>query len=231
MSGKLFITIKNGGAKMLKILFFFILLPICSLIYSIPEEDLYKKIKDFYTTEFPEKFLCEIEGETLKNSIDRLPKEAIKDQKNLKIVLLFHKEWGSRVILKGVEEPFMDRFSYIENIFEFIIPFVGKKTYQDFVKKYEIYDIRENVFKMKKKLTSGSFLEITLSKNIVINVKEYKENKLLMNVFIDYKKIEKYAAPINIKVFYYDDNKLRTLKFDLKNYDFNPNIKEEDFLG
>jgi hypothetical protein len=199
--------------------------------YSLNEEFFFNQVQGFFQKEFPQKFSCEIQGDSLTKSIANLPKEAVVDKSKLKITLLFHRKYGSRVILSGVIGAFKDRFSYIENIFEFILPFVQKENYQKFAEKYQIYDIRESSFKLKKKLTSGNYLEIILNKNMISSIKEYKDQKLIINTLIEYEKKETYWVPFLIKVFYYEENQLKILKFNLNYYNLNPKIEEDDFLG
>lgn len=212
------------------ILLFLIVIPVFSFAQS--QEELFNKVKTIFTKQIPEKFSCNIEGETLRSSMQKLPKEAIENPKLLKIIMLFHQQYGTKVILKGVYEPYADRFSYIEGVFEFLTPFLGKNTYKNFQEKYELFDIKNSTFKIRKKLTSGTYLEITLENNQLSNVKEYKNGKLLMNTFIIYTSVEKkYFMPADFKVFYYGEDKLKILKFNLTEFDFNPKINEEDFLG
>ncbi len=192
----------------------------------------FKKVNSYFTKKFPSSFTCQVSGKRLQESVKKLPKEAILNKKNIKIVLLFNKIWGSRVILKGVEEPFADRFSYIENVFDFIFPFIKNKTYKKFIAKYTIFDSKKNNFKFKKRHTKGGYLQIFLKKNVVTNVKEFKNNKLLMNMKITYRKLKKYKVPVNIKIFFYEENnKLKILNFKLMNFNFKPKLKEDDFLG
>ncbi len=201
------------------------------ICFGYSPEKNFKKLNSYLKNKFPEKFTCDINGDSLRESIKKIPKEAILKKEQQKIVLLFHKKWGSRVILKGVEEAFEDRFSYIEGVFEFIYPFIREQKYNTFKVKYDIFDSKRSNFKLRKKLTKGTYLHIFLKKNKVMSAKEYKNNELKMNIDIKYIKKNKYLLPAFMRIFFYEDGKLRSLNFKLMNFNFKPNITEEDFLG
>ena len=200
--------------------------------FSVEPEAIYKIMKNFYQN-YPDTFTCEIDGDKLRSSIASIPKDAVLDPKKMKIRLLFHKQWGSRVILEGVNEAFKDRFSYIEGVFEFIMPFMTNADYASFANKYVIFDGKKTHFKLKKKNTEGSFLEISFQENpsSIPEVKEYKKEELITNISIEYEKIDGYSMPVRLQVRYYEDSKVNMLKFNLTNFNFKPKISEEDFLG
>lgn len=216
---------------MKKKMIFFILFIFPAGILASSEKEIYEKVREYFVKEFPKSFSAKIWGESLEKSIQNIPSEAIQDAKKVHILLLFHKKWGNRVILKGVSEPFADRFSYIEQVFEFIQPFLQESSYEAFRRQYEITDIQENGFRLKKKLTQGAYLEIGLRNGRIGKVKEYKDGNLVMTLYLSYKKMERYILPERIKVFFYEEKKLRILNFELNDFDFQPNITEEDFLG
>lgn len=195
-------------------------------------EKIYERVYRYFMKSFPPKFSCKIEGKALEKSIQSIPKDAFLKGKKPYILLLFHKKFGSRVLLKDVVEAFSDRFSYIERVFEFIQPFSDQLSYKDFQKKYELFKVEANHFQIKKRYTKGSYLKVFLSKKgQIYKVQEYKNSKLFLTLQIRYKKISKYLIPYKLKAFFYEKKKLRILNFDLKNFDFNPKINEDDFLG
>ncbi|PKL14226.1 MAG: hypothetical protein CVV50_02675, partial [Spirochaetae bacterium HGW-Spirochaetae-6] len=164
-----------------KLLFLiFLLLPLLS--QGALDSIHYQKIHKYFTHTFPSEFSCQVESENLSESLSQIPREAISDPKNLKVVFLYHRELGSRVIVRGVTPPFADRFAYIEGVFDFIFPFVRAKNFDEFSRNYSIFDAETSNFKLKKRLTAGSFLQIFLKKNLVSVVKEFKDKELLMNV-------------------------------------------------
>lgn len=201
------------------------------MAFAIGPEEVYQNVGTFFHKNLPDTFTCEIKGDNLQKSMQLIPPDAIKDKKNLKIELLFHKKLGNKVILKGVVTAYEDRFSYIEKVFEFITPFIREKNYAAFAKKYDLYDARESGFKLKKKLTHDNYLDVFMKDGLIAQIKEYKNGKLLMNLNIFYKYFDRYFLPAEIKVFFYDEDKLKILKFELTNFNFNPNISEEEFLG
>lgn len=209
----------------------FILLLLPLLAQGALDLSHYQKIHAYFTRTFPGEFSCQVESENLSESLSQIPQDALTDPKNVKVVFLYHKELGSRVIVKGVTPPFADRFAYIEGVFDFIFPFVRAKTYAEFSQNYTIFDSEPGNFKLKKRLTAGSFLQIFLKKNLVSMVKEFKDTELLMNVQLNYQQIGKFLVPSIFRVFYYEKGALKILNFRLTNFDFKPNISEEDFLG
>jgi len=199
--------------------------------FAITADDMFLNLKSFFSKNMPDTFICEIKGENLSKSVREIPADAVRDKKNLRVELLFHKKWGSKVVLRGVVPAYEDRFSYIERVFEYIIPFLKEKTFADFSKRYDLYDVKDFGFKLKKKLTYENYLDIYIKEGLIAQIKEFKNNKLLMNMNIFYKYQGKYFLPAELKVFFYEEDKLKILKFELTNFDFNPKMTEEEFLG
>jgi hypothetical protein len=210
-------------------LILFLIFP--AFLFAADPVDFYRTIDNYLKKEFPQSFTCKIKGESLNQSIRKIPKDAIQDPDRVHIQLLFHRKWGTRVVLKGVAGPFQDRFSYIERVFEFIQPFLQDLSFNDFSKKYSIFDPRESSFKLKKKFTEGAYLEIQIRESKIFKVKEYKNEELQMRLEIEYQTFEKFVLPVKLKVFFYEKEKLKILNFRLNDFDFQPNLSEEDFLG
>ena len=212
-------------------MFIILFLFLATGLFSVKEKKFHQRISTYFQKDFPKKFKCKIIGDALKKSIKQIPKDAIIDAKNIHIKLIYHKKYGTRIKLMGVNEVFEDRFSYMEKIFEFIKPFVQKQSYKQFNTKYKLFKASRSMVRLRKKYTKNAYLEFKLKKNLIIQVKEYKNDKSQMSMWIKYKKIKNFVLPVFFKIFLYDDKKMRTLRFRLKDFNFMPKITEEDFLG
>lgn len=200
--------------------------------FSSAEQEQFLRVRQYLTERFPGQFSCELEGESLKTSLEKVPADAFLKGQPVKILMLFHKEWGSRVLLKGVSAPFEDRFSYIEKVFDFIFPFIQKERFEDFQKHYTLFDITPESFKLKKNKTQGSYLEIFLTpQGQPRMVKEMKGKQILLNIQIDYQNYKKYEMPVEVRVLFYEEKGTKRLKFRLMNFNDEPKISEDDFLG
>ncbi len=201
-------------------------------IFANPAEKAFLKVKKYLTQDFPSQFSCELEGSSLKKSLEKIPQEAFLKNQETTILMLFHQKWGSRVLLKGVVLPFEDRFSYIEKIFDFVFPFIQKKDFKDFQENFTLFDVNQGGFKLKKNKTQGSYLEIFFnSLGQPRMVKEIKGDQVLLNIQIQYSSYKKYEVPTEIRVLFYEEEGTKRLKFRLMNFNDKPNITEEDFLG
>ncbi|HOJ49661.1 MAG TPA: hypothetical protein PKW55_02515 [Spirochaetota bacterium] len=193
------------------------------------KEEIIKGIDEKFYSLIPKSFSAVIESDTTKESISKIPEKAIIDKNMLKIKLYFSKELGVRVILEGVIDPFKNRFSYMEKIFDFIKPFNNTDT---FFNTYEIFDIREDSFKLRKRGSVGTFLKIFFDNFFNIKkVQEYKDNKLVTTIFIRYNMIRENVVIEKIRVLFYEEDSLKILEFFLKDYDININVNEDIFLG
>jgi hypothetical protein len=218
----------SGETAMRKTLFFLVF-PI--FLFGTDAREIYRTVDRYIKKDFPESFTCKIKGKSLTESIRKIPEDAVQDPDRVFIQLLFHRKWGTRVLLRGVSGPFQDRFSYIERVFEFIQPFLQDLSFKQFSRKYTIFDTGESGFKLKKKFTEGAYLQIGIGKGRIQQVREYKNDDLQMRMEIHYRSFEKYTLPVRLKVFFYEREKLKILNFRLNDFDFKPNLSEEDFLG
>ena len=187
-------------------------------------------IREKFYSLIPNTFSSYIESDVINDSLKKIPDKAITDKNNMRVKIFFHKEWGVRIILEGVIDPFKNRFSYMEKIFDFIKPFNYKD--EEFFKTYEIFDIREDSFKLRKKGGVRTHLKLFFDTDFNIKkVQEYKDNRLVTTVFIKYIMIDKNILIDRIRVLFYEENNLKILEFWLKDFDINIDINEDIFLG
>lgn len=231
-----------------------VLILICSLILTSTgfifsqdiekPEQLFKELRDSYSSKFPTDFIAEVQSELMGKELKDVPEfEKINPKESFKIVFIFIKEFGERLVVENAclltRNKFQDYLEVYKSFRSFLDPSI---TLESFFSQYKWEMLEPNdKFYVVKMLTRGilnEYYKVYVSKEdlLVEQTLYYKDNKVIGRVDIKYGRYGKYFVPNIITGFtnvLNTENEYEKKDFDIKliNFKVNTGLTVDDILG
>jgi len=226
--------------KLISFLIIVCILPTLFFGFKLNSEDLFNKIREHYTKNYPNDFVATVTGTKINKDLqnpDIIPKSAYCNGKKPMVKYLFLKGEDESIIIENVENPYVTRFqAHIEIYRNAKSFFESKKTFSEFQKTYYweyISSLSSNYFvvKMRKhRVIETDYILLHFDKRNLSLKKaiQYSNNKPSGTFVLRYKKVKKYLLPSELMFTSHDAKSHKQFKLIISNYQVNvgltPNI-------
>jgi hypothetical protein len=199
----------------------------CIRAYSDDQiEDIYRKIEKMSKLQTPDSYRVTVKNKSFSEALEELPEDILTGGGEPKVVILFKKNDGVKIVIENIREEYTSLFSMYEEYFKVS----GISKVQNPIELREIIDMEKmSIYKADKdvlvlqvwdpneeKISDNyAFFKLDQNRMVINEATYYLDGTLYMKAENSYKKYGKYLMPYKIvltnmtddsnDVFYFED--------------------------